>query len=371
MSIPDSRKGARRTGVACKNIHSRPIQYTMATLDAGVMLAEISPDSPCGDDVEYDPEFLELERVVYGKPDVQYGETVVEAVPSDWKAAEVLSLNLLSRSRDLRVAAHLSRALLNRQGFSGFAQGLSLVEGMLEQWWDHVYPQLDPDDDNDPTARVNALTSFTDQTGMLTDVRDAPLAASRTHGIVTLRDIEYATGEVPVPTGVDAPSLMSIDAVLADAHEDALATHRALQHALRSTTAIETRLTECVGAARSIDLAPLAKLLKHAAGFIGERVSEESPADSETPGEAQQAPSENSTPQAIAPPPGEIASRQDVIRMIDRICAYYERQEPSSPVPLLLMRARRLVDKSFMEILQDLAPEGLSQARQVGGTENG
>jgi type VI secretion system protein ImpA len=56
--------------------------------------------------------------------------------------------------------------------------------------------------------------------------------------------------------------------------------------------------------------------------------------------------------------------------MIDRICAYYERYEPSSPVPLLLQRARRLVDKNFMEILQDLAPEGMSQARQVGGIEN-
>jgi type VI secretion system protein ImpA len=56
--------------------------------------------------------------------------------------------------------------------------------------------------------------------------------------------------------------------------------------------------------------------------------------------------------------------------MIDKICAYYERHEPSSPVPMLLMRARRLVDKSFMEILQDLAPEGMGQARQVGGMEN-
>ena len=56
--------------------------------------------------------------------------------------------------------------------------------------------------------------------------------------------------------------------------------------------------------------------------------------------------------------------------MIDKICAYYERHEPSSPVPLLLMRARRLVDKSFMEILQDLAPEGMGQARQVGGIDN-
>ena len=66
----------------------------MATLDAGVMLAEISPDNPCGSDVEYDPEFLELELVVNGKPDVQYGETVVAATPPDWKAAEALAIEI-------------------------------------------------------------------------------------------------------------------------------------------------------------------------------------------------------------------------------------------------------------------------------------
>jgi type VI secretion system protein ImpA len=65
-----------------------------------------------------------------------------------------------------------------------------------------------------------------------------------------------------------------------------------------------------------------------------------------------------------------VNSRQDVIRLLDKICAYYQRHEPSSPVPLLLNRARRLVDKNFMEILEDLAPEGLGQARQVGGIEN-
>jgi type VI secretion system protein ImpA len=68
-------------------------------------------------------------------------------------------------------------------------------------------------------------------------------------------------------------------------------------------------------------------------------------------------------------PSGDIVDRQDVIRMIDRICTYYERHEPSSPVPLLLARARRLVDMSFMEVLQDLAPDGMGQARHIGGIE--
>lgn len=343
----------------------------MATLDAGALLAEISAGMPCGEDVEYDPEFLELERVVHGKPDAQYGDTIVEAVPPDWKQAQTLALSLFARSHDLRVAVHLSHALLNRSGFSGFADGLGLLEGLIDQHWEHVYPLLDADDDDDPTARVNALSALTDQGGLLGDVRDAPLASSRTHGVVTLRDIEYATGEVAPPSGVEPPQPSSIDAVFADAHDDARATRDALTAALQSANRIETLLTGRVGAARALDLAPLARLLKRAADFIGERVREEAPPPQDEftvqEGDAEPAAGGGASP---ARAPGTIATRQDVIHAIDRICAYYDRNEPSSPVPLLLLRARRLVDLSFIEILQDLAPEGLSQARLVGGIES-
>jgi type VI secretion system protein ImpA len=36
-------------------------------------------------------------------------------------------------------------------------------------------------------------------------------------------------------------------------------------------------------------------------------------------------------------------------------------------VPLLLRRAQRLVEKSFMEILEDMVPDGVSQAKIVSG----
>ena len=64
---------------------------------------------------------------------------------------------------------------------------------------------------------------------------------------------------------------------------------------------------------------------------------------------------------------GVINSRNDVIRAIDKICAYYEANEPSSPVPLLMRRAQRLVTKSFYEILEDMIPDSLPQAKVISG----
>jgi type VI secretion system protein ImpA len=67
---------------------------------------------------------------------------------------------------------------------------------------------------------------------------------------------------------------------------------------------------------------------------------------------------------------GQILSRADVIRAIDGICDYYQRIEPSSPVPMLLLRAKRLVDKDFMSIIRDLTPSGISEAEVLGGLES-
>ena len=74
-----------------------------------------------------------------------------------------------------------------------------------------------------------------------------------------------------------------------------------------------------------------------------------------------------STPRAA---PHEINNRDDVLRTLDRILAYYERQEPSSPVPMLLKRARKLVTADFAEIVRNLIPDGMSQFENLRGPES-
>jgi type VI secretion system protein ImpA len=64
---------------------------------------------------------------------------------------------------------------------------------------------------------------------------------------------------------------------------------------------------------------------------------------------------------------GAIASREDATRALDAVAAFFRQQEPSSPIPLLLDRARRLVARDFLEVLADIAPEALAQARAAGG----
>jgi type VI secretion system protein ImpA len=55
------------------------------------------------------------------------------------------------------------------------------------------------------------------------------------------------------------------------------------------------------------------------------------------------------------------------MRRLDEVCDYYARCEPSSPVPLLLRRAQRLVGKTFLDLLRDLAPGGVSEMEVISG----
>jgi type VI secretion system protein ImpA len=74
----------------------------------------------------------------------------------------------------------------------------------------------------------------------------------------------------------------------------------------------------------------------------------------------------------VAASNGRIQSADDVRRRLDELCDYYARTEPSSPIPLLLRRAQRLVGKTFVDLMQDLAPGGISELRVISGSdENG
>ena len=78
---------------------------------------------------------------------------------------------------------------------------------------------------------------------------------------------------------------------------------------------------------------------------------------------------------AAAPPPrglsGDILTREDVMKALDKICEYYARHEPASPVPLMAQRCKKLVTMSFIEILNEMAPDGVKQAQLVVGKADG
>lgn len=345
----------------------------MRIVDVDALLRTLSEEEPCGANLEYDLAFFELEQAAVDKPEVQYGDTITPAVPPEWKVVKKLSLDLFERTRDLRVAVPLLRSLLSLHGLPGFADGAQLIQQLVSTRWDHVHPQLDPDDDLDPMLRVNSLAALVDSTTMLRELKDAVVVQLPGLGPLSLRTLEMASGELATPEGQTAVSLATLEAGLRDANPDAT------QAALEAATAahdhiveLELELVRRIGSSQALNLDPLVRSLRRIRDFLGKQAAEDT-AQSANEGEGETEASGDSAagagPSRRAPAgiSGEVESRADVVRMLDKILAYYARSEPSSPVPMLLERAKRLAPKTFFEILEDLAPDSLDQVALIRG----
>src|SRR4029450_2168843 len=98
-------------------------------LDVGAVLSETREAPPCGPNLEHDLSFFELEEAARGKAEQRTGDVVKPAEDPNWSKVIDRSQALLNRSKDLRVAVHLTRALAGTRGMPGLATGLSLVHG--------------------------------------------------------------------------------------------------------------------------------------------------------------------------------------------------------------------------------------------------
>ena len=340
----------------------------MSVLDVDQLLSPISDESPSGDDLEYEPEFGALERAAQGKAEQVMGDDVVAAEPPEWSEVFEQAQELLGRTKDLRIAVHLTRAAVNQKGIPGLTDGLALIRGMLEQYWDTVHPALDAEDNDDPTFRVNSVLPLSDRAGLLADILVMPLVSSRAVGRFSLRDVRVAKGELqPVTEQENVPDAALIHAAFMEVDLDTIQeAAQSVDSALESVKQIDAIYTEKVGGAYSPDLSGLLSELKMIkivyaenllARGVGEEMSEEAgAAGGGEPGSA-----------AIS---GEVRSREDAIRMIEKICSYFERNEPSSPVPMLLQRVKRLIPMDFLEIMRELTPDAVAQAEAIAGIKS-
>lgn len=340
----------------------------MAELDE--LLEEISIDSPCGEYLEYDPAYLELVKDIQGKPeDPITGE---KAQPPNWRDIQKAAQAILKRSKDLQAAVYLVRALIPLEGVPGFRDGLKLLLGLLESYWDGIHPVLDPDDNLDPTARINILEELSNFDSVLRPLSLVPLADSKAVGRYSLRDIHIATDKISPPEGEEKPDLSMIKAAFQDMPS---ASVRFVYDAIGESTDLVKRLQDYVntqvGIGNGADLSGLVSVLKDMRNAYDQYSTIGTLETEETFSEVELS-AEHSVPGDATPPKqavgvGGINSRADVLKALDLICKYYAETEPSSPVPILLHRAKHLVTADFMEILQNLLPDAVSQMELIKG----
>jgi type VI secretion system protein ImpA len=341
-------------------------------------LAPVSADAPAGENLELDPEFGALERAAQGKPEVQYGNTIEPAVPPDWKETTALAEALMERTHDLRVMVHLAIARLHLEGLPGFARVVRLIRNQLESEWPHIHPQLDPEDDNDPMQRSNAVLLLQDPARVLRTIRALPLATTPRTGPISWRDMAVLNGAAEPEPGKEKVTEAIVLGAFRECDQGRLAAVRdAVNDLVTDIPGISKAFDTQAGPATGPDYEPLTKLLREIQRDLKryETVADAPDATAEeTPDAAEGEPSAPRTERAPSRAFASIMAitslsrREEALHALDLAAAYFRTQEPSSPAPLLLDRAKRLAGMEFMDILRDLAPEGISQAQTIAGT---
>jgi type VI secretion system protein ImpA len=367
--------------------------------DLETFLAPVADDSPSGVELRNDPRFHAIERLL--EPAARSRR--LEARQSGGSGEVALDIDeilgaaepLAETGRDLRLLVIVARASANESGFAGLGAGLTLLSETVSRYWDSLHPELRVGSTKKEAAvrRINALYQIeNDDNGILCDLDYAIFLAPRGLGPVSGGDLAAATlnrntllSEGPSGLGEKEKSalvaahearvtrvLTACKATAAEAPEvlDALA--RDVASATDALGGLEDALNAQISEnGTGVKFHTLRRFLDRVAATLATANDATAPASREEPmTPAPDAPRAAAPPQAPAPTggiPAGVTSRRDVERCLDMIIDFYERTEPSSPIPHLARRMRKMVPMNFVELMEEIAPSGMKEFRTVAG----
>ena len=327
-----------------------------ARWESAQLLQPITEERPCGESLE-DTELLasfDAFRV--------FGLSTPPKPPEapEWGAIRDKALEAMAKSKDLRLLAYLGTALLRTDGLQAFGETLRVASQWLETYWAQTYPLVD----EDAVLRRNALNCFADPMAVIDAIRRVPLVRSRQHGTFSLRDIDIAANlQTPGEGDTPADEVQIQSAFASMPLPELTQLLESVTSAVASLNKIDGLMREAAGSEAMPGFEPVTAQLTRTSQVLKAQVA--SHPDSAAAGVAVDGGTESG--EGAGSVPGAVKSRQDAIRALDAVSAFFKRTEPSSPIPMFLERAKRLISKDFLEVLADIAPDAVPQARAAGG----
>jgi type VI secretion system protein ImpA len=320
-------------------------------IDVEALLAPISGENPAGENLQYSGLHDEIREARRAEDALAQGDWQRELKAADWDLTLELSENALkTQTKDLQVAAWLAEALVKKHGFPGLRDGLKVMRGLHERFWDNVYPQVD---DGDLEGRANSVSWLDRQTAFALKEVALTKAPGMAYSYIQMEQSK----EFDLAPNADAETINRVNAERAKAAENGKITPEDFAKGKAASKRafyeeVVGQLAECAQEFKALDramdekfgretpgLGELKKSLDQVKDFADKtlkekRAEEPSAADigaEEGGGEGTAAPG------AVAA--GAIRSRQDALARLAHVADYFRRTEPHSPVSYLVQRA--------------------------------
>jgi len=344
------------------------------------LLKELLDSTTAGNaEISSEPAFMEMQVALEGKAGSQMGDAVIPAQPPNFKQAFTLCTGLLDQSKHLSLLVCHARAASGLHGFSGLADSLTLMHAVVEQQWSDIHPQEDKDDPDDPWwERANLLRELTDNPVTGDQLFQVQLVNVKQLGAFSKRDIDIAAGRVE---GSDEEKERCNPNIIRGAFsespaEELIATDQAMEGVIASCDLLDALFTNKIGS-EAPSFSTLKTRVQECRAVFKEYAADklivaepEVATSAEQSGETLEV-TDGTQPAAATTQVSHVvvstafADRDEVAAAFDNVILFYQQYEPSSPVPILLFRARQMVHKNFFDILRELAPQHKDNFREL------
>ena len=330
------------------------------------LVASIAGDNPSGTDVSFEQVFEDIKEARrQDDPTLSQGEWKAELKVAQWPKARDLCIEVLShQSKDLQVAAWLAESLGQLYGFAGLTEGFTVLEKLLDQFWDTLYPEADGDDLDLRAAKITWSNR-----NLPLQIRFIPLTEQGKYGWVKWqesRDVDNLarSNSEAATTAVGEGKIngeMWNQAVTSTPAEFYGQLLQQVTECRKVLDALITRIDERFGddAPSLMDVRgamdDCQKLVTRCAADKGLLNTEQAPVEGEEGATGEG----GASPGAVAAggPAGPITSRGEALRRLSDVAAYFRRAEPHSPVAYLVDRAVRwgnmTLDQWLVEMVKD------------------
>ena len=346
-------------------------------LDLEALLAPISEGAPAGTDVRTDfSPTSSYFRLRDARAEARAAERAADANPADaaavpdsWRDVRALAVKILTeQAKDLEAAAWLTEALVRSDGLAGLAFGASLISGLVERYWDHLYPM--PDEDGMET-RVSPVTGLNGEGGdgtLSQPLLKLPLFNNANGEPVMLfqyeqsAELETIADAKRVEARVNA-GVLPYDKMKNLARAVPPGVYAALRRDLEAAQAAWTAMGEQFEKAAGADSPPtrrISETLDKVAAIIN-RYGPPPPAarSEDAPLESAAAQDETAGDAAAG---GAVAARravtrEDALASLAEIADYFRRTEPQSPLAYTIDEAIRRGRLTWPELLAELVKD--------------
>ncbi|MCB9958926.1 MAG: type VI secretion system protein TssA [Rhodospirillaceae bacterium] len=363
---------------------------TPATIDIEELLQPISEESPTGEDLRADDSYDSVYFAMRSARDTARSaeKRVVEmdeaaGTPPEWSTVADLAADALrTRTKDLAVASWYTEALLRTEGLAGLRDGLRLIHGLVERYWDGLYPEEDEDGVETKVAPVTGLSGEGSEGTLITPLKMLPITLPNTMDPLSTyhyqqaREVESIDDPAQRQAKIDAGrvSMQEMEVAVRETPPEVLATlmedaEQALQAAndlysifddtcgrdAPTTTKLRQALTDVRDA--------MAAMIRRCGVVLPTAQSEgvEAMEDGEAPaaGAAQQGAVAGAAVSgvAVSAPAGAITNREEAFKALGKLAEFFRRTEPHSPISYTLDELVRRGRLPLQRLLEELIPD--------------